>query len=220
MSTSVDPTPATTPDATRALLYYPVIHSLVDLGALRASVESAAQRSRGAEAWRERVRTIDQMWDEIERSIETLVLDPTRVRLYQDGLPICDHVHEIVRDMAEKGGRNHQILQRLRMRGATLMGTESPDLLLQEYDLAKRLLGADQASLGGDQRDALQMQARTLLKARDRVIAERINDTLLAGETGILFLGMLHDVNPWLDATIRVEYPIGRPSVTDRPDPD
>jgi hypothetical protein len=47
-----------------------------------------------------------------------------------------------------------------------------------------------------------------LLKRRDQYIARRINDTLLAGETGLIFLGMLHSVRSWLDKDIRVVYPI------------
>lgn len=201
--------------ASRSLIYYPVIHSVVDLGALAPPVASATQQARGADAWRERVRTVDQMWDEIERSIQALGLEPVCLRLYQDGLPICDHELAIVREMSEKGGRNHRILMRLHQHGAILMGTESASLLLQEYDLAKRLLGMDQAALDDEGRDALQIQARALLNARDRFIAERINTTLGAGETGLLFLGMLHDLSPWLEADIRIEYPLGRPLRSD-----
>ncbi|MFH1293180.1 MAG: hypothetical protein ABIJ44_03520, partial [Pseudomonadota bacterium] len=51
----------------------------------------------------------------------------------------------------------------------------------------------------------------SLLKRRDQYIAARINGTLLVGETGILFLGMLHSLGNWLDKDIRVRYPITRP---------
>ncbi|QVL47586.1 MAG: hypothetical protein KFB96_18055 [Thiocapsa sp.] len=43
----------------------------------------------------------------------------------------------------------------------------------------------------------------------------RINETLQAGEVGILFLGMLHDVTPWLASDIRVAYPLGTPVGSD-----
>jgi hypothetical protein len=43
-----------------------------------------------------------------------------------------------------------------------------------------------------------------LLKKRDRFIARRINSTLRPGETGILFLGMLHSLAALLDEDIRV----------------
>lgn len=203
------------PDSTRTLLYCPVIHSQVDLGALRAHVQSATHTAFGAEAWRRRVHTVEQMWTEIEQFIDGLDLDPARIRVYQDGLPICDHELEIVKEMTYKGSRNHRILLRLHSKGATLMGTESGPLLLQEYNLAKRLLDPEQQGLDSDGRDALQVQARTLLKSRDLFIAGRINETLKAGEVGILFLGMLHDVAPWLASDIRVAYPLGRPVGSD-----
>jgi hypothetical protein len=155
------------------------------------------------------------MWGEIEQLIEGMDLDPTRTRVYQDGLPICGHELEIVKEMTYKGSRNHRILLRLHSQGATLMGTESGPLLLQEYNLAKRLLDPGQQGLDSDGRDALQMQARTLLKSRDLFIAGRINETLQAGEVGILFLGMLHDVTPWLASDIRVAYPLGTPVGSD-----
>ena len=196
----------------RTLIYCPVIHSVVDLGALGKPVQSATRTALGAEAWRRRVHTVDQMWTEIERLIEAMHLPPERTRLYQDGLPICEHELDIVKEMTYKGSRNHRILLRLHTKGATIMGTESAPLLLQEYNLAKRLLAPEQMEeLDGDGRDALQMHARMLLKARDRFIAERINATLAAGEVGILFLGMLHDVTPWLDPDIQVAYPLGTP---------
>lgn len=199
----------------RTLIYCPVIHSVVDLGALGKPVQTATRTALGAEAWRRRVHTVEQMWNEIERLIDAMELDPARTRLYQDGLPICDHELEIVKEMTYKGSRNHRILLRLIGRGATLMGTESAPLLLQEYNLAKRLLDPSQANMDPDARDALQMHARELLKARDRFIAERINSTLGTGDTGLLFLGMLHDITPWLEPDIQVAYPLGTPLGSD-----
>ncbi|WP_295389003.1 hypothetical protein [uncultured Thiodictyon sp.] len=201
--------------APRTLIYCPIIHSVVDLGALGKPVQTATSTALGAEAWRRRVHTVDQMWGEIERLIGDIELDPARTRLYQDGLPICEHELDIVKEMTYKGSRNHRILLRLHTRGAQLMGTESAPLLLQEYNLAKRLLSPDQGGLDSDGRDALQMHARELLKARDRFIADRINATLAPGDLGILFLGMLHDITPWLDPDIQVAYPLGTPVGSD-----
>jgi hypothetical protein len=48
----------------------------------------------------------------------------------------------------------------------------------------------------------------SLLKRRDQFIADRINDTLCPGETGILFLGMLHSLRHLLDEQIKVVYPV------------
>ena len=56
-----------------------------------------------------------------------------------------------------------------------------------------------------------------LLKRRDQFIADRINDTLGPGETGILFLGMLHSLGHLLDEQIKVVYPISGPVEQVRP---
>ena len=48
----------------------------------------------------------------------------------------------------------------------------------------------------------------SLLQRRDQFIGRRISQTLLAGETGLLFVGMLHSVEPWLDQDIQVIRPV------------
>jgi hypothetical protein len=131
-----------------------------------------------------------------------------KVRLYQDGLPVCGREVEIVTELAKAGSRNHRLLLRLMDRGAAVMGTESGELLVQEYKLVKQILDA------GDSQKATHLEVRhkalsqALLKQRDKAIAERINSTLRAGETGLLFLGMLHAVGDWLAKDIRVTQPI------------
>jgi hypothetical protein len=88
------------------------------------------------------------------------------------------------------------------------MGTESPELLVEEYQLTSAALAAG-ANL---KRDGRQRELRdSLLEKRDRFIAQRINATLGAGESGILFLGMLHQAAKYLDSGIDVVYPLGLP---------
>jgi hypothetical protein len=91
------------------------------------------------------------------------------------------------------------------------MGTESGELLVEEYRLASAVLTS--AGAGGPARAEARQKASSdaLLEKRDRYIAARINATLAAGETGILFLGMLHSVDRRLDPDVRVVYPVGPP---------
>jgi hypothetical protein len=124
-------------------------------------------------------------------------------------LPVCGHEQEIVSELAEAGSRNHRLLLNLQSRGALLMGTESPELLLEEYQLASAAL-AGRVSDAKIRRDRLR---DTLLERRDRYIADRINRTLGTGETGILFMGMLHEVARSLNADVLVAYPLGSPPV-------
>ena len=93
------------------------------------------------------------------------------------------------------------------------MGTESPELLVEEYQLAMATFAS---SASAADRSTLTNLRDALLLKRDRFIADRINATLAAGEHGILFMGMLHAVSAYLDADIRVDYPLGWPTVKQR----
>ena len=112
-------------------------------------------------------------------------------------------------DLAQTGSRNHQLLERLMAQGAVLMGTESADLLVQEYQLAQQSLAGQ--GPGPPAAAARLTLSESLLQRRDQFIAQRINDTLQPGETGLLFLGMLHAVERYLPRDIEVIYPLFRP---------
>jgi hypothetical protein len=200
---------AEVPEASeRTLLYIPIIHTQADMGALREPIQRLQVTKLGRQGWERNVNFVDKLWSQIEQVIESLVLSYERVRLYQDGLPVCGREVEIVSELAQAGSRNHRLLLHLSRRGATIMGTESSELLVEEYQLLKDALTLGKAGLatrGEARRKALR---DSLLKRRDQFIAGRINETLLPGETGLIFLGMLHCPGPWLDKDIRVVYPV------------
>jgi hypothetical protein len=192
----------------RTLIYIPIIHTQADMGALSESIQRLKVKRLGRKGWERTVNLVDKLWARIEQAIESLVLPYERVRLYQDGLPICGREVAIVAELAEAGSRNHRLLLRLREKGATIMGTESSELLVEEYQLVKEVFASGKPKVA-TRGEARQKALRdSLLKRRDQYIARRINDTLLAGETGLIFLGMLHSVRSWLDKDIRVVYPI------------
>jgi len=198
--------------ADRTLIHIPIIHTQADMGALGRSVRRVTVQRLGHRAWERNVDVIGRMWEEIRRAAKGWDLPWEKVRLYQDGLPRCGREAEIVRELAGAGSPNHQLLLSLMKRGATLMGTESPDLLVEEYRLVREILAA------GDAEEAARLEARhrgrsrSLLAQRDQYIAGRINESLCAGETGLLFLGMLHSLDPWLAKDIQVRYPMHRPA--------
>jgi len=207
-----NPTPAGAPAEgfSRTLIYLPIVHTQADMGALKESVARATLKKTGRAGLARKAAAIDQIWTEIEAAIDALPLSFDRVRLYQDGLPVCGREAEIVTELAQAGSRNHQLLLRLMARGAVLMGTESGDLLVQEYQLAKQSLTTRAPRAAGV---AAQRRARseTLLQRRDQFMAQRLNDTLKDGETGILFLGMLHSLEQYLNPDVKVIYPLHRP---------
>ncbi len=191
--------------AMRRLIVARIIHLPADMGSMRDGLERIGVSRIGKERWEENRKRIERFWDELEREIDNLGLDLNRLRIYQDGLPAGGDLGErIVRDAASKGSRNYQIVLKLMEKGATIEATESPELLLMEYKHIKDLISARDEN---EQRIALDAYNRVkdkLLEERDCYIARRISETLLDGETGLLFIGAHHNVVPKLPADIEV----------------
>ncbi len=184
----------------RQLIYIPVIHTQVDMGSMADALKKSYLDRHGEEKWASRVKAIDQMWEGIQRKIEELNLDCHRVKLYQDGLPICDKEIEIVNEVASRGSHNYQILKELLQKGCTLMGTESPELLIKEYQMIKEAAQSKGKNRPFLEKLRLWLAARKILRDRDQFIAQRIVETLQDEETGILFMGIHHQVDRYLTA--------------------
>jgi len=187
----------------RRLIHIPIIHTSADLGSLSESVRAQYLAQFGPLMWMQRERAVEKLWGAIRARINRLDVAYNTVRLYQDGLPVCGFEQQIVGQLARAGSCNHQLLLELIGKGATLMGTEDPQLLMQEYQMhqqcAASLARADQA------RGQQAARAQSLLEARDRFIAQRIAETLAAGETGLVFLGAAHRLEMSEFPDIRVE---------------
>jgi hypothetical protein len=181
------------------------------MGAMREALRRVTIEKLGEEGWRRQRKAVEEMWVAIEKAIEAIPFSYEKVRLYQDGLPVCGRESQIVKELAEVGSRNHRLLLRLMKKGATIMGTESSELLVEEYELVKQMLAAPNARKMVSAGSLPRALGDALLKKRDRFIADRINATLEGGETGILFLGMLHLLRGLLSKEIRVIYPCIKP---------
>lgn len=180
------------------LIYVPVVHSTAEMGSEAPAYKSAFIARYGEQKWRERVAEFDAIWAEIAKGIDALELDFTKVKLFQDSLPVCGQEEALVRELAAQGSRNHQLLERLVQRGAKLVGTELPTLLLEEYKLLQSP-------------DRTEAREAELLKKRDRFIAKEIEAGLAEDEVGVLFIGALHRVTDFLSGRIKVDFlPIGR----------
>ncbi len=178
----------------RTLIVIPTIHTEKDMGSL----------------FGEQFKSADEIWGRIRSMIAELELPYADVRLYQDALPLCEKEPDVVKEIAARGSKNHQFLVELMEQGACLVGTENPYLLLEEYQLLQSALGG--RAHGPDNRR--EDQSQRLLSDRDRFIAGRINATLLPGEIGLLFVGLAHSVEPFLNADILVRRLL--PSLRDR----
>jgi hypothetical protein len=114
-----------------------------------------------------------------------------------------------VQDAAASGSCNYQLLLKFVAKGAQVVGTEDPHLLLQEYNRLRNTL--DNLEEKSSARRAAQAQEQGLfhdefIEQRDRYIAQRINKTLHEGETGLLFIGALHRVYEMLPNDIHITY--------------
>lgn len=187
----------------RTLIHIPIIHSEVDLGSLAHELRRRSQETFGVNAWAQRLAAITRMWEQLQEQLRTLPLTGT-TRLYQDGLPVCGKEREIVQELASKGSVNHQILAMLMERGALLMGTESPELLVREYRRGQQLIQATQRQATGKLVEALRHEGEAMLRERDAFMAHRIDSTLQEGETGLLFLGLLHRTHELLEGKLEL----------------
>ena len=179
----------------RRLLYVPVVHDEADLGSAGAALARDSVRQVGEQRWARHQQVLGQFWEQIAAFLGAL--DPHQLKVYQDGLPADGEVgRRIIEEAARRGSRNHRLVLHLLSQGAELRTTESPQLLWQEH---QRLLGAMPAT-GGNEGDA-----GTLMRQRDKFIADIINATLKEGDIGVLFIGAHHEVAPQLAKDIVVE---------------
>ncbi|MBI5379089.1 MAG: hypothetical protein HZA23_02910 [Nitrospirae bacterium] len=194
----------------RRLIYVPIIHTMVDMGSRAEALKQEFIKRFGAERWERHRQVIEEVWEGIRAKLLTLTLPWERVRIYQDGLPVSGKELEIAREVAAQGSKNYQLVMELVRRGAKLMGTESPELLKREYAHIARIA---EAMTDADQEKAEQSYAAEsaeILKARDAFIAQRIAETLKEGEVGLLFLGMMHELDQLLPKGIQAEFLIDR----------
>jgi hypothetical protein len=188
--------------AQRVLVHIPIIHTQADMGALGEHIKRQLVRRFGEHWWQSKASAVDRFWDDIEAALLGDGLPCERVRIYQDGLPVCGRELDIVKELAAAGSRNHRLILEMVRRGATVMGTESGELLIEEYGRIRRLLGKNAGAPAGQ--EDVKASGAALLQRRDRFIAERIDATLARGDIGLLFLGMLHSISQFLPKDVRL----------------
>ncbi len=171
------------------------------MGTLAKEIGSRLAKELHPRSLQKREAVVGDLWDNIETMLAEVAVPHARVRIYQDGLPVCGREMEIVNELAQAGSRNHRIIAELAKEGATIMGTESGELLIEEYQRVKQLLAQSGAAAKAG---PTVEEGAALIEKRDRFMAQRIARTLQPGEIGILFIGMLHAVERYLAKDIRV----------------
>jgi len=189
----------------RTLTYVPIIHSEADLGSLGESVRERFVAAFGEQQWDRRRASVDLMWQSIRAKVLAMSIPWSKVRVYQDGLPICGNEMAIVRDLAQKGSPNHLLLVELIERGAILTGTEDPALLLREYQRIVKLSQLVREPVTEAFAAEFKKEGDDLLRQRDQFIMKRIYATLAEDERGILFIGLLHRVDELFSSDMRIQ---------------
>ncbi|MBI4690614.1 MAG: hypothetical protein HY754_10165 [Nitrospirae bacterium] len=188
----------------RTLLYVPIIHMAADLGTLAPAVGERGIMVIGEEVWKKHMQVVENFWDSLASYFN--VLEARGFKLYQDGLPANGDVgQKIVEEGVKNGSKNYEIISMLIRKGAILVKTEDPALLKMERDSLVKLIEAETGIGKAAAYLKYKLSKNHLLKKRDRFIADRINETLKQGETGIIFIGAYHNIIPVLDEDIRIK---------------
>ena len=189
----------------RTLIIQQIVHTPADMGAMKDVLKEKGIEKLGKEAWEENLKKIEKFWDKVEAAIDKLDLDYSKVRVFQDGMPVGgDLALKIVNETAEKGSRNYQIVKKMIEKGAKIEETESKELLLKEYDYVKEFTSADKEKKLAALKE-YEKAKDELIRKRDEFIAKRIDETLKEGETGFLFIGAHHKIKDKLADDIKVE---------------
>ena len=190
-------------ELSRKLFFVPIVHSSNDMGSVASFLESEAAAVIGQEAWENHEALVGQFWDAIAAFFSGV--DVRGFKIYQDGLVAgAEKALKIVQEGSKQGSQNYAVIMDLVARGALLVQTEDISLVKKEYAYITAVANAKSAA---ERERALirykQMQA-PLLQRRDQFVAQRINQTLNEGETGILFMGAHHKVLNFLPEDIAV----------------
>jgi hypothetical protein len=190
----------------RKLILIRIVHTSSDMGSMGEGLVKEGMAKMGREKWLENQRKIEKFWDELEKEIDGLGLDYSKTRIYQDGLPCGGELGlRIVRETADKGSKNYQIVRKLIERGAAIEATESPELLRKEYEHIKALITARTPEEKADAVRRYEQIKDELMQERDAYIAKAIDISLNDNETGVLFIGAVHNVIPELAKDIEVK---------------
>jgi hypothetical protein len=195
----------------RTLIHIQIIHAPADFGSVRRRLETAGEELLTVAGWQAHEEAVARLWEdlraELERRLESDLPggDWSQLRIYQDGLPAGGHdARRIVEELAAAGSPNYRLVRELLARGARIEHTEDPGLLREEYELARALANARGPVEEAQALQAYRQRGGELLRARDRFIAGRIDQTLREGDLGVLFIGALHRVREHLPADIEI----------------
>ncbi|MBI3984675.1 MAG: hypothetical protein HY344_01880 [Candidatus Levybacteria bacterium] len=183
----------------RKLIVIPIVHTKADFGQLgqRMNIDAEMQDM------------VRRYWNGVFDFVKSLPVDFSSLRVYQDGLPDTgDDDVSLVVERAQTP--NYEVIRWLRDKGAHIVGTEDKDLLVRQYNLLQAVLTTDPIEDEDGYINArLEYRNETpiLSQQRNVYITQRIKDTLPEGGTGILFIGLAHEVKKMLEKDMNIVEP-------------
>lgn len=189
----------------RKLVYIRIVHTAADMGSLSKKLQEEIISRIGKDKWEENQKRILKFWDELEKELLELKLDLEHTKVYQDGLPAEGEIGmKIVHTAAKLGSQNYRLIEKLVEKGAQIIATESPELLIEERNLLMDMYNSPNLEEREKAKQRYEVRKEGLLLERDKYIASRINSTLRSGDNGILLIGAEHNAIPWIDKDIEV----------------
>ena len=182
----------------RRLIVIPLVHSRADFGSLGNRIPLDTEI--------EGLKT--QYWNKVSDFVQSLPMDFSELRVYQDGLPNTSE-EDISLILSKAQTPNYDVVRQLRDRGAHIVGTEDVNLLVKEYNLfqATQNPSIKDEDEYAEARLKYVNEAPVLSKQRISYIAQRIRDTLPEGGTGLLFIGLAHEIKNLLEKEMGVVEP-------------
>jgi hypothetical protein len=188
----------------RSLIYVPVIHTKADLGSLANSVTKRGIADLGEELWKRHEKTVEGFWEAIIKYFDSI--EVAHFKVYQDGMIAEGEIgQKIVEDGLRSGSKNYELISRLLHKGAILVKTEDFNLVKEERDMLFAITEAKSIIQRITTFKKYKLVKNKLLNKRDEFIAKRINETLMDGETGIIFIGAYHNIKKYLHKDIQIK---------------
>lgn len=177
----------------RKVIYVPIIHTSADFGSVASEIEKKIIEQYGSEKWERHKKAISDFWDFVSEYFSSL--DVEGFKIYQDGLVADGELGmKIVKVAADSGSKNYLLLYNLVERGATIEKTEDINIVKKERDFVVKMAQTKSFIKRLFHYMKYTLYKGRLLMQRDEYIVKRIDETLKEGETGIVFLGALHNV--------------------------
>ena len=188
----------------RKLLYVPVIHVESDLGSIAPDIDKRSAGICGKERWEKHKKTVNSFWDSIEDYFKKM--DAGNLKIYQDGLLADGELgRKIIEEGARRGSRNFHIVLDLMERGGEIRKTEDVGLLKEEYNQILKLAQTKSFWEKTTAYIGYRVRKDRIMEKRDIYIAKTINETLEAGEKGVLFMGAFHEIVQHIAKDINVK---------------